>query len=121
MPYHTSRENTGAARGLDLGVGPPMPWGLVAPAAVQLGLGEVMRASQPDRLRADVAPPSFAPNPVPRLQHPRTLDASRLLQFGAPAPIRAVEYAVMPYRPTEAPAHLQGMRALGGRYVGFGR
>lgn len=120
MPMHLSRENL-PARGMPMGMGPQLPWGFVTPAAVQLGLGLVNRMSQPARLEvSDQAPPGSHPSsePIRRLMDPRTLDAGRILDFGAPAPMRVVEYAPFPHRPTEAPGHLQNNVALGGRYLG---
>ncbi len=117
MPMHMTREHT-AAQGLDMGVGPPMAWGLVSPAAVQLGLGAVARMQQPDRLYVPPARPASR-QVQPRLMNPRALDAGRILDFGAPAPARVVEYALYPFRPTEAPLYAQRSVALGGRLVGF--
>lgn len=120
MPIHMSRENL-PARGMPMGMGPRLPWGFVMPAAAQMGLGVVNRMSQPARLEvSDQAPPGSHPSSAPVYRHmdQRSLDATRILDFGAPAPMRVVEYAPSPYRPTEAPAAAQNNVALGGRFMG---
>lgn len=122
MPMHLTRESS-ASRGLDYGVGPPMRWGLVAPAAVQLGLGTVNRMRNGDRLFVADAPPAMFTTPVApqgRFADPRTLDATRILSYGAPAPASVCEYAPFPWRLTEDPTpQAQQPRALGGRLVGW--
>lgn len=120
MPHFVSRQDL-PARGMPQGMGPQLPWGFHTTAGVQLGLGLVNRMSQPARLEvSEEAPPGSHPSSEQqyRLQDPRTLDAGRILDFGAPAPMRVVEYAPFPHRPTEAPEQQQVTRALGGRYLG---
>lgn len=120
MPMHLTREVL-PARGLPLGMGPQLPWGFVMPAAVQLGLGFVNRMSQPARLEvSEQLPPGSDPSSAPefRFMDPRTLDATRILAFGAPAPARVVEYAPSPYKPTARPQVFQQNVALGGRFMG---
>lgn len=119
MPMHLTREVL-PARGMPLGMGPVLPWGFVMPAAVQLGLGLVNRMAQPARLEVSQAsPPGAHPSSRPeyRFMDPRTLDATRILSFGAPAPARVVEYAPFPYTPTARPQLFQQNQALGGRFM----
>jgi hypothetical protein len=104
--------------GVETVVGP----GYHYPAAAMLGLGVVGRMINPARLLVDnTPPPSSDPARalMQRLMDPRTLDATRILDAGAPAPARMVEYAPLPYRPTEAPVNLQQSVAMGGRRVMF--
>jgi hypothetical protein len=102
------------------GVGPPLGFGFVAPAAQQLGLGAMSRSFQPDRLRVVDAPPASA-NPMSRFEYrlmdPRTLDATRILDAGAPAVRQLYEIAPFPFRRTEAPQRFQNTIAMGGRHV----
>jgi hypothetical protein len=118
MPMHMTYDRqlphfgTGALPGL----------GCHAPAAQQLGLGVMGRFINPGRLVVVNAPPAAAdPSRALyyRLMDPRTLDATRILDAGAPAVQRLVEYAPFPYRPTMAPLPLQQSIAMGGRHVMF--
>jgi hypothetical protein len=116
VPVHMTRERQLPPFGLE----PRMPYGLVSPAAQQLGLGTLARSYQPDRLRVSEAPPA-ASNPlsrfVYRLMDPRTLDATRILDAGAPAVNQLYEIAPFSWRPTEAPRQFQNIVPLGGRQV----
>ena len=117
MPWHMSREQL-PAQGMPMGMGPQLPWGFVTPAAVQLGLGLVNRMAQPARLEVSDQPPAQMGADQVRFMDPRTLDATRILSFGAPAPMRVVEYAPSPYARTARPLPYQQNVALGGRYLG---
>ena len=111
-----------APQQLPRGIEPRVGWGMLPPSAAWLGLG-ALRFPQADRLAMSDQPVAVedpAQWPAPRIQDPRTLDAGRLLDYGAPAPAMVVEYAPMPYRPTEAPGHLQRVFAMGGRHAYVG-
>lgn len=119
MPIHTTRALTDGG-GRPIGMGPVLPYGFVMPFAASVGLGMALRMPQSARLEASSQPVTGehpATRPEYRLQDPRSLDAGRILDFGAPAPRQVVEYAPYGWRPTEAPAWVQRQRALGGRYV----
>ena len=114
MSYYLQRERQLPPPGRENLVG----FGMLPPAAQVLGLGTVGRMIQGDRLRVDAAPQAAPVRfMLERYMDPRTLDATRVLDAGAPAVGRLVEYAPDPYRPTEAPDTFQNEMPLGGRRV----
>ena len=116
MPVHMTNGRQLPPFGIEGLVG----FGCCSPAAQQLGLGAMSRSFQPDRLRVSSAPPSDS-NPMSRFEYrlmdPRTIDATRILNAGAPAVRQLYEVAPNGFRRTEAPMQLQNVVAMGGRQV----
>lgn len=119
MPMHITREVL-PGYGMPLGLGPMLPVGFVMPIAAAMGLGVANRMPQAGRMEvSSQLPPEASASSarVYRLADPRTLDATRLLDFGAPAPRTVVEYAPEPYRLASMPDMFRNDVALGGRHV----